>query len=379
MDGLSFRIVSEPSNISTKHAADATSLELLRRRIDEIDEQIVRVISERASLVVQVGQTKQRQGVPIYVPHREREVIERAIQRNSGPLPPRTIEAVFREIMSGSFNLERPLRIGYLGPPGSFSHVAAIRHFGSSVELYDLHEIAHVFEEVAAERCDYGYVPYENSIGGTVTDTLDAFQAHRVTIYAEALIEVNQSLMAVCPPESIRRIYSKPQAFSQCRRWLSTHFPDAERLAESSTSAAVQRAASEPGSAAIGSGLAGELYGVPALFERIQDKADNITRFLVIGRDEAKPTGSDKTSIMFVTAHKPGALVDVLAAFRDAAINLSHIEKRPSGRTNWEYTFFIDAEGHRDDSRLRAAIELARSHCVSLTVLGSYPRAERIL
>jgi chorismate mutase / prephenate dehydratase len=373
------RIVPEHSDIPTTNNPEVASLESLRLKIDAMDEQIVRLISERASLVVQVGQAKQRQGVPIYVPHREREVIQRALQRNSGPLPARTIEAVFREIMSGSFNLERPLRIGYLGPPGSFSHVAAVRHFGSSVELYDLHEIAHVFEEVAAERCDYGYVPYENSIGGTVTDTLDAFQAHRVTIYAEALIEVNHSLMAACPPESIHRIYSKPQAFSQCRGWLSTHFPDAERIDESSTSAAVQRAASEAGSAAIGSTLAGELYGVPALFERIQDKGDNITRFLVIGRHEAKPTGTDKTSIMFVTANKPGALVDVLAEFREASINLSHIEKRPSGRTNWEYTFFIDAEGHREDPRLRAAIESARSHCLSLTVLGSYPRAERIL
>lgn len=371
-------IIKKPEN-SPPDAGGVLPLEELRTRIDRLDASLIELLSERASLVVEVGKAKQRENVPIYVPHREREVLRRALERNKGPLPNRTVEAIFREMMSGSFSLERPLRIGYLGPQGSFSHVAAVRHFGSSVELVDLHEIDHVFEEVASGRCHYGYVPYENSTGGGVTDTLDAFLEHQVTIYAEALLEVNQALLGHGPPDRVRRIYSKPQAFSQCRRWLARHYPNVEQMPESSTSAAVKRAAADTEAAAIGSAFAGSLYGVPVLAEKIQDKADNITRFLVIGKDAAKRTGDDKTTIMFVTSHKPGALVDVLASFRDASVNLSHIEKRPSGAKNWEYTFFVDAEGHRDDDRLKRAVDQARSHCVSLTVLGSYPRAERIL
>lgn len=354
-------------------------LEALRRRIDEVDRRLIEALSERARIVAQIGQAKRAAGGPIYVPHRERQVLDRVLADNPGPLPDRTIEAIYRELMSGSFVLEQPLYVGYLGPPGSFSHVAATRHFGSSVEFDDLHEIDHVFEEVAAGRCHYGLVPYENSIGGGITDTLDAFQCHEVKIYAEALIDVRQTLLANCPPGEIRRIYSKPPIFGQCRRWLGRHYPDAELIPTVSSSRAVQQAAEEEGAAAIGSTLAGELYGVKPLFEQIQDKANNITRFLIIGKEAAEPTGDDKTSVMFVTVHKPGALVDVLAVFRDAQINLSHIEKRPSGRTNWEYTFFIDCDRHQRDAAMASAIEKAQSHCLSLKVLGSYPRAQRIL
>ncbi|UCD76660.1 MAG: prephenate dehydratase [Phycisphaerales bacterium] len=354
-------------------------LSSLRERIDDIDRRLVETLSERARVVAEIGKNKRVSGSPVYAPHREREVLERALAMNPGPLPDRTIEAVYRELMSGGFMLEMPLRVGYLGPPGSFSHVAAVRHFGSSVELDDLHEIDHVFEEVGAGRCNYGLVPYENSIGGGITDTLDAFQEHDVAICAEALIEVRQNLLANCPGNEITRIYSKPQVFSQCRRWLSMHYPEAERVPTASSSRAVQHAADEPNAAAIGSYLAGEIYGVKPLFEHIEDKPNNITRFLIIAKESAKPTGDDKTSIMFVTAHKPGALVDVLGVFRDANINLSHIDKRPSGRTNWEYMFFIDCEAHRNDPSMAAVIVGARSHCVSLKVLGSYPRAQRIL
>jgi chorismate mutase/prephenate dehydratase len=364
---------------SDSPAADEAHLADLRRRIDEIDGRLVQLLSERAGIVVTVGKSKQSHGTPIYAPHREAEILSRAIDGNTGPLSDRTIEAIFREMMSGSFALELPLRVGCLGPPGSFSHIAAVRHFGASVECTDLGTIDGVFAEVAARRCHYGLVPYENSIGGSITDTLDALVEHEVTIYAEALIEVTHALLANCGPSDVRRIYSKREVFSQCRQWLNRQYPDAELMTMESSAAAVQRAVGEQHAAAIGSALAGELYGVNLLFEQIQDKPNNITRFLVIGREAALPTGDDKTTIMFVTADKPGALVDVLAVFRDAEINLSHIEKRPSGRTNWEYTFFIDCEGHRSDEKLAAALAGARDHCVSLKVLGSYPRAKRIL
>lgn len=355
------------------------ALQPLRERIDHLDRELVRILSERARIVVEVGNVKRGSGSPTYAPHREQAVIRRAIEMNQGPLSARTIEAIFRELMSGSFTLELPLRVGYLGPAGSFSHMAAVRQFGSSIEFGDLHTIDGVFEEVAGGRMNYGLVPYENSIGGAVTDTLDAFQSHEVTIYTEALIEVNQMLLANCAPNEIQRICSKPQIFDQCRRWLNNRYPGVELIPMASSAAAVQRAASEPGTAAIGSTLAGEIYGVNTIFESIQDKPNNITRFLVIGREHAEPSGDDKTTIMFTTAHKPGALVDVLAVFRDASINLSHIDKRPSGRTNWEYTFFIDADAHQRDANMQRAIEEARSHCGLLKVLGSYPRARRIL
>ncbi len=357
----------------------AAELEEFRQRIDALDRRLIETLCERAKIVVEVGKHKQATGTPIYAPHREKQVLERVLEANPGPLSSRTVEAIYRELMSGSFQLELPLRVGFLGPAGSFSHVAAVRQFGSSVEHDDLHEIDHVFEEVAAGRCHYGLVPYENSIGGGITDTLDAFQQHEVIAYAEALIEVSHTLLANVPANAIERIYSKPQVFSQCRRWLSAHYPNVEQIHTASSASAVQRAAGEAGAAAIGSELAGEIYGVKPLFQSIQDKANNITRFLVIGREQAEPSGDDKTSIMFVTAHKPGALVDVLGVFRDAGINLSHIEKRPSGRMNWEYTFFIDCEGHRSEQMMIDAIEEARAHCVSLKVLGSYPRAQRVL
>jgi chorismate mutase/prephenate dehydratase len=366
---------TEPTNVPDP----PRPLEVLRALIDDVDTRLVALIAERARIVQEVGHSKRATGTSVYVPHREREVIERAVARNPGPLSSRTIEAVFREIMSGSFVLETPPRIGFLGPAGSFSHLAAVRHFGSSVELLDLHTIEHVFEEVAAGRVDHGLVPYENSIGGSVTETLDAFQTHHVGVCAEALVGVSQALMANCAPNEVVRIASKREALAQCRQWLSRHFPDIEQVEVASTSAAVQEAAAQRGTAAVGSALAGELYGVRVLFERIEDKPGNVTRFLVLSRQPAQPTGNDKTTVMFTTQHRPGALVDVLAAFRDASVNLSHIEKRPSRRENWQYTFFVDCDAHATSASMQAALADATKHCLELKVLGSYPRAERVL
>ena len=358
------------------------SLEQLRCRIDEIDHRLVETLGLRAQLVSLVGDAKRGDGTPIYAPDREKRVIERALElnrENDGALPDRTIEGIYRELMSGSFTLERAIRIGYLGPPGTFSHVAAVRQFGSSVELVQQSDIESVFEEVEAGRVNYGLVPYENSIGGSVTDTLDAFQSHSVLVYAEALVEVRHALLANCPIDEITAVHSKPQAFTQCRKWLQGRFSAVERVDRASTAHAVEAAANTPGVAAIGSPLAGEIYGVNVLFEGISHKADNITRFLVIGSEEALRTGEDRTTIMFTTVDAPGALVEVLNCFRDAKVNLSHIDKRPSGRENWNYTFFVDALGHRSEAPMQAAVDAAKAHCVELKVLGSYPRAQRVL
>jgi len=358
---------------------ELSSLDELRVAIDRVDKQLIALLNERARVVVEVGKVKRGDGTPIYAPHREQAVLAKVLRMNDGPLSDRTVEAVYRELMSGSFALELPLRVGYLGPRGSFSHMAAVRHFGSSVDHLDLGSIEGVFREVAGGHLNYGLVPYENSTMGSITDTLDAFQNFTVTIYAEALVEINHHLMAGCSPDEVTEIHSKPQIFEQCRDWIINHFPNVELVPERSSAAAVQLAGESSGVAAIGSEFAGEIYGLSTLFEHIEDHPNNITRFLVIGTQEAEVTGDDKTTIMFTTAHKPGALVDVLNVFREREINLSHIEKRPSRRTNWDYTFFIDCDAHKNEDAMGVAIEEARGHCESMKVLGSYPRGKRIL
>ena len=351
----------------------------LRRRIDELDEQIITLLSERAKIVVDVGEAKRGSNTPIYAPHRERAVLDRIAQLNDGPLSNHTLESIYRELMSGSFALEQSLRIGFLGPPGSFSHLAAVRHFGRSVEFTEFENIEPVFSAIEHGHCDYGLVPYENSTGGSITDTLDAFHEHNVHVYAEALIGINHCLLSNAPREHITRIVSRPEVFSQCAKWLGRHFPEAQHVNMTSTSLAVQSIVESDDAAAIGSELAGTLYGANMVYDCIQDKPNNVTRFLIIALQHAEPSGTDKTSISFVTNHQPGALVDVLAVFRDAGVNLSHIDKRPSGRENWQYMFYIDADAHADEPAMHAAIETAKGLCQDFRVLGSYPRAEQVL
>lgn len=371
--------------------ADSAKLSELRAQIDQLDQQLVDLLNARAKLVVDVGAFKRGSGTPIYAPHREAEVLAKALSRSTGPLPPRTIEGVYRELMSGSFALEQPLRIGFLGPPGSYSHQASVKQFGSSVDFEDLQLIGGVFTEIRRGHVNYGLVPIENSIGGGITETLDALaeNAGHVWVYAEVQIAIKHMLLTDCKPHAVRRIHSKPEVFAQCRNWLNTQYPNAALLPDASTSQAVQTAKKEnklameigadPGSAAIASELAGELYGLPVLFSNIADNPDNITRFYVISREQARPSGDDKTAIMFATDDTHGALVGVLQAFHVQGINLSHIDKRPSGRENWSYTFYIDALGHQDDESMQRAIAQARGHCKELHVLGSFPRSTRIL
>src|SRR3954453_7421015 len=355
------------------------ALEPLRAQIDALDHQIVDLLNARARGVVEIGKVKQRRNEPVYAPDREKVVLDKVRDLNRGPLPNRSLEAVYRELMSGSFALEKPLRIGYLGPAGTFSHAAAVRKFGSSVEYVDLADIPAVFEEVVRGHTDYGLVPVENSLHGGVIDTLDAFLSSSAKICAEVLMSVHHNLMSKAPWDQVKTIYSKPEVFAQCRRWLSTTAKDRDVQPAASTSKAAEMAGQQPGIAAIGSALAGDIYGLHVLFENIEDNPDTVTRFFVIGREAARKTGEDKTAIMFTTAHKPGALAEVLDVFKENGINLTDIEKRPSKKVNWEYYFFIDAQGHVDNPNMTKAIGEAKQHCLQLTVLGSYPRATEVL
>ena len=361
------------------HTDHHHALDALRTEIDSLDHQIVDLLNARARVVVDIGKLKQQHNTPIYAPDREKTVLEKVRSLNHGPLPDRCLEAVYRELMSGSFALEKPLRIGFLGPTGTFSHAASVQKFGSSVTHVPLSAIPSVFEEVVRGHIDYGLVPVENSIGGGIVDTLDAFQLSSARICAEVRITVHHYLLAHEPWEDIREIHSKPEVFSQCRNWLGAVAKDRAQHPAASTSKAAELASQLPGVAAIGSKLAGQLHGLRVLFENIEDDPDNETRFFVIGRESARRSGDDKTAIMFTTAHKPGALAEVLDVFKENGINLTDIEKRPSKKVNWEYYFFIDAQGHQDDAGMKTAIEQARQHCLQLTVLGSYPRAADVL
>ena len=356
------------------------SLSPLRQRIDELDEQIVRLLNERAGVVVRIGELKRQNGnAPVYAPDREQVVLDRIRKANRGPLPDACLEAIWRELMSGSFALERPLRIGYLGPAGSFSHLAAAKQFGSCVDYRPFESIPGVFHGVESKQIDLALVPIENSIGGGIHETLDCFLQTTARVCAEVLVPIHHHLLSRCEPGQVRKIYSRPEIFEQCRRWLSTHMQEADKLAMSSSAKAAEAAAAEEGVAAIGSALAADIYKLPIRFSNIEDNPNNITRFFVIGHQQTQPTGDDKTAVVFTTEHKPGALAAVIDVFRDHKVNLTHIDKRPSQRVNWEYWFFVDCEGHRDESRVAAALKDARKHCLQLTVLGSFPRARNVL
>jgi len=360
--------MSEPQN-------NLAELASLRRQIDDLDKQIVDLLNQRAGVVVQVGRLKRAEGTPIYAPDRESVILQRVAELNHGPLPQKTVHAIYRELMSGSFALEKPLRISYLGPDGSFSHLAAAGKFGSSVEYESISDIRGVFEEVARGHVDFGVVPIENSVGGGIIDTLDAFVETDVKVCAEINLAIHHNLLANCPAEQIKVVASKPEVFAQCRNWLSTRFNEVQLLPVASSSRAAEMAVNESGLAAIGSSLAAELYGLQIVFANIEDNPNNMTRFFVIGRTPAKRTGNDKTALMFTTTHKAGALASVLEVFARNGINLTNIDTRPSKRRNWEYFFFVDAEGHYQDEHFVHALEEVRDHCGEMHVLGSFPRA----
>ncbi len=359
--------------------AQSESLDALREQVCGVDGQIVELLNRRATLAMAIGRIKDADGAPIYVPHRERRVMERVHGLNAGPLPASAVEAIYREIISASIALEQPLHVCYLGPAGSFSHLAARAHFGSSVAYVPADDIGHVFEQVDRGSCQVGLVPIENTIGGGIHDTLDSFVQSGVRVCAEVCIAIHHHVMSHADPEQIRRVYSRPEIFEQCRKWLGQHLRDAERATVVSSAKAAERVGAERDAAAIGSSLAAQIYDVPIRFENIEDNPQNVTRFFVIGKIETQPTGSDKTAIMFTTAHKPGALAEVLEVFSKHRINLTHIDKRPSQRVNWEYYFFLDCEGHISDPNVAAALEEARQHCLHLTILGSFPRSTQVL
>jgi chorismate mutase/prephenate dehydratase len=352
------------------------SLKNLRSQIDNIDKKIIEFLNMRAKFSSKIADLKRQEGLALYSPDREREVLKKITTVNKGPLSPNAIEAIYREIMSSSLSLYKPLKIAYMGPEATFSHLAALKRFGSQVDYIACEGIPDVFLEVARDSVDYGVVPIENSIEGAVSHTLDMLVDSDLKICAQVILYVSHNLLANCPISKIKHIYSNPQVFGQCRIWLQENLPRAEKIDVSSTTAAAQISVKEKNSACIASLLAAKVYKLKVIAKDIEDSPHNITRFLVIGKNDVPQTGSDKTSVIFSVKDKVGALHNMLLPFKKHKINLTKIESRPSKKKAWDYYFFVDLEGHRDNPHIKKALMELESKCRFLKILGSYPVGE---
>ncbi len=345
----------------------------LRKKIDNIDKEIILLLNKRADLAQDVGRIKSHAGKGVYVPDREAQIYKNILDKNKGPLSDKALEAVYREIMSGSLALERDLTIAYLGPEASFTHLAAMKKFGSQVEYSSCNSITEVFRAVETTRSDYGVVPVENSVEGAVSHTLDMFIDSDLKICSEVLLDISHNLIGNCSRKSLKRIYSNPQVFGQCRIWLDSNLPDVELVEVSTTSRAAEIASKEKNACAIGSSLAAKTYKLKVIARDIEDSANNITRFLIIGEHIPSPTKQDKTSIVFSGKDRVGGLHDMLSPFKKNKVNLAKIESRPSKAKAWEYYFFVDMFGHYHDRNVKKALKGLKKNCSLLKVLGSYP------
>lgn len=348
----------------------------LRKEIDRIDSDIVRKINRRGKVTSLIGEIKNKKAQHIYRPDRESQVYSRVLKQNKGPVKDECIKAVYREIMSGCLSLESPLKIAYLGPELTFTHQAALNKFGSSVNYKPCDSISGVFSEVEKENADYGVVPIENSTEGAVSHTLDMFVDSSLIICSEVYLDIHQDLLAVSRDiSSIKKVYSHPNAFGQCRLWLEKNLPAAKLQEAASTATAAKEASTKKNSACIASELAAEKYGLKTIAKAIQDSSVNITRFLVIGRHASVVSGTDKTSILFSVQDTPGILYQMLGAFRNRGINLTKIESRPSKKGLWKYYFFVDMEGHSSTPKVKEALAEVGKKASFVKLLGSYPSA----
>ena len=360
------------------HPAEIPGIERLRAQIDAINVKLVRLLNQRAKLAQEIGYLKTASGALIYQPGRERLVLERVAAANQGPLTDEHLRRVFVEIISACTALEHPLRVAFLGPEHTYSHEAARTRFGSSAEFAAQPSIAAVFAALETARADFGVVPVENSTEGSVTLTLDLLIDTALVIIGEVLLPIRHMLMTrEESAESIRVLYSHQQSLGQCRNYLAANFPHCRLEAVASNAAAAERAAGEPGAAAIASAAAASAYGLRVIARNIQDSAQNTTRFLVIGRHPAARSGADKTTALFAVRDEVGALNQALNVFARNRINISKIESRPLRSRPWEYLFFVDLHGHRDDPALKRALAALERKALFSKVLGSYPEARQ--
>ena len=351
-------------------------LEAIRARIDQLDSQLVELLSRRAATVAEIAHIKRTGGGSdnFYRPEREARILRRVMEMNPGPLTDEELARLFREIISACLALEQDVNIAYLGPEGTFTHDAALKHFGHSARTTALAGIDQVFREVESGHCHFGVVPVENSIEGVVNHTLDLLMNSTLQICGEVELRIHQHLMSRAADLSgIRRVYSHQQSLAQCRAWLNGNLPGAERVPVNSNSEAARMAAAEEGAAALAGAAAAEFHALPILERNIEDAPDNTTRFLVLGRESAAASGRDKTSLLFTTPNRPGALFTMLKCFAEQGVSLSRIESRPSRRGMWDYVFFVDLEGHAEDAPVAAALAALQREAPMVRILGSYP------
>jgi len=352
------------------------SIEKDREAIDAIDLQILDLLNQRARLAIAIAKQKRERASALFSPARERQIFDRLRAHNKGPLPDQGLTSIYREVIAVHRLLTQTMRVAYLGPAGTFTHLAALRKFGSLATLHAVDSIADTFSEVEKGAADYGVAPIENSLGGVVTYTLDTLAETTLRICSELYVDVELHLLANCPLEQVTRVISMPQPLAQARIWLKSNLPRAELVEASSTAKAAQTAKDEPGTAAIGTALAAELYGLGIIAEHVEDQADNRTRFVVVGKHDSPPSGHDKTSIIFSVRHQAGALYRALGVLNDYGINMTLIESRPTRKRPWEYLFYVDFQGHREDAQVAAMLKALAQECLQLEIMGSYPEAE---
>lgn len=350
------------------------NIDEIRKKIDQIDKKILDLLNLRADMVRGIAEFKKKKNLPPFDPSRERKIIEELSRINRGPLTEKDIEAIMGTIFKIYRGMFRPLRISYLGPEGTFTHQAALKKFGEKSEFIPCKTIDNIFREVEKDRADYGVVPIENSIEGVVTHTLDMFVESNLNITAEILLDVHHYLLSKEGSlANIKKIYSHPQAISQCWNWIIENLPDTKLIETESTATAVKMAKREKKSAAIGSLSAADIYNIGVIAEKIEDYGENITRFLVIGKNFSEKTGKDKTSILVSIKDRVGALHDILLHFKRNNINLTRIESRPSKKKAWDYIFFFDFIGHKDDTNIKNTLKKVEKESGFLKILGSYP------
>ncbi|MBT5387989.1 MAG: prephenate dehydratase [Porticoccaceae bacterium] len=350
----------------------------LRDKIDALDLQILQAISDRARCAQEVAEVKKGRGDEAYYkPEREAQVLRQIMEKNAGPLDNEEMARLFRQIMSACLALEQPVKVAFLGPEGTFTQEAALKHFGDSAVSVPQSAIDEVFREVLAGSCHYGVVPVENSTEGVISHTLDSFMDSSLKICGEVELRIHQHFMigANTNKDNITRVYSHAQSLAQCRQWLNSNYPNIERVAVSSNAEAAKRVQGEWNSAAIAGDMACELYGLEKLWEKIEDRPDNSTRFLIIGRESVPRSGDDRTSVVVSVQNRPGALHDLLEPFRRHNVDMTRLESRPSRSSKWSYVFFIDLVGHLDDKPVADVLEELRADVAELKILGSYPRA----
>jgi len=350
------------------------NVEKLRKEIDKIDNEILDLLNKRSNIVLDIAHIKRNENAKFYSPERERQILERLNSLNPGPFPNETLKVIYREILSASLSLEETLKISCLGPLATFTHLAALRHFGSSAEFVPVESIKDVFDIVEKGKADFGVVPIENSNEGVISYTLDMFIDSELKVAAEVMLEITHNLLSRSGDKSkIRKVYSFSPATAQCRRWIQQNLAGIPVIEATSTARAAERAAEDDEAAAIASDLAAKIYNLKFIEKNIEDSRQNYTRFLVISKEFPQESGHDKTSIMFTLKNKPGSLYKTLEPFKKGGINLTKIESRPSKRKAWEYIFFADMEGHIENKKLRKAVEAVKDNCLFLKILGSYP------